>query len=882
MKQTTSKSNLLKFLVVLIIIFSLPLIAIGKTIVQTAQSKSIVMTTKSSRSSLKPQSSLVPKAGNDWPMYLHDPERTAASDEALLSPANAEHLVKNWSFKTGAGIAASAAIVDGTVFIGSWDGYAYALDEMTGALKWKRFLGITTSKHCYPESLGITSSAAVQGGVVYVGGGDAYWYALDANTGSVLWKVYTGDNSQEGGHYNWSSPLLYNNYAYIGIASNCDHPLVPGKVMQVSLTTHEVVHTFNIVDSGQTGGGIWTSPSIDPKANSLFFSSGTESIPNQPLTQAVFVLNASNLTLKSAWKLPEREAIGDSDFDTSPILFSNAKGTPLVAAVNKNGYIYVFDRNNVGAGPLWKQQIDLAGMCPVCEESSVSSNTIGQGMLFVAAGNTTINGVNYRGSVAALDPNTGKFLWHHGETGPILGALVYSNGLVICASGTNVEVLNASTGERLYNYKTDKPIYSSPSLAHGQIFEGSLDGSIYAFGLSSTFSASSTSKKCPGVWSCQDIGNPVLNGSETSSRDTWNITAGGTGSGNTVDQLHFVSQNVEGDGQIRTQILSETFTGIGGPAQVGLMVRQDDDSSSPNYAVFLIAHKGIAVKYRLGFGGETQTLIQMAKASLPLFLEIQRRGDQFEAATSSDGVNYTLLPGSTITVVLPTTTHWGMATSSANADTLTTVVYKNISLSLPNASPKVLRSSDPCPMSWRCDNVGNPARVGGQEFKNGTWTIQGGGTDIWWDRSDQFRYVYQPMTGDGSMSVHLLSLTSTTSHIKSGIMIRQGIDADAPYYGVFVVPDRTPNILIVEGRSTQGLLNRQAVVTNGAAPLYLRVIRSGNTFSTDTSTDGTSWTPLQGSQVTIDMGKSVLIGMAVMSKDDLSINTTVFSEVEKR
>ena len=49
-----------------------------------------------------------------------------------------------------------------------------------------------------PPVIGVTSAAAVAGGVVYVGGGDTYWYALDAVSGAVLWKVYTGDNSQAG------------------------------------------------------------------------------------------------------------------------------------------------------------------------------------------------------------------------------------------------------------------------------------------------------------------------------------------------------------------------------------------------------------------------------------------------------------------------------------------------------------------------------------------------------------------------------------------------------------------------------------------------------------------------------------------------------------
>src|SRR5207302_11493222 len=99
--------------------------------------------------------------------------------------------------------------------VGSWDGYEYALDAATGTLKWKTFLGQTTAP-CYPQLAGVSSVADVENGVVYVGGGDSNWYALDAATGNVLWKVFIGDNTK--GWYNWASPLIYNGFAYIGIA----------------------------------------------------------------------------------------------------------------------------------------------------------------------------------------------------------------------------------------------------------------------------------------------------------------------------------------------------------------------------------------------------------------------------------------------------------------------------------------------------------------------------------------------------------------------------------------------------------------------------------------------------------------------------------------
>src|ERR1700730_6353955 len=64
-------------------------------------------------------------ANGDWPTYLHDVQRTAASDETILSSANVGQLTANCVFKTGGPIAASPTVVGGTVYVGSWDGYEY-------------------------------------------------------------------------------------------------------------------------------------------------------------------------------------------------------------------------------------------------------------------------------------------------------------------------------------------------------------------------------------------------------------------------------------------------------------------------------------------------------------------------------------------------------------------------------------------------------------------------------------------------------------------------------------------------------------------------------------------------------------------------------------
>src|SRR5579859_6803324 len=667
LKFLKSKRNIILFGLTLALLFSLPVYAIGRTVLQVASNNTqLPPATSQPVASTATNQHQLPAGGSDWSMYLHDLQRTSASKETLLSPANAAHLTKLWSFQTGDIVAASAAVVNGIVYVGSWDGYEYALDEITGALKWKTFLGRTIARPvCNPPELGITSSATVQDNVVYVGGGDAYWYALNAKTGAVLWKVFTGDNSADGGHYNWSSPLLYNGYAYIGIASEGDCPLVPGQLLKVSLAEHKIVTTLNLVVPGEVGGGIWTSPSVDPATNTLFISSGTATTPQEKLAQAVFSVDADTLAVKSWWTLPANEAIGDSDFDTTPILFNDVHGTPLVASINKNGKMYVFQRDNIAAGPVWTQLVAMPGMCPRCEDSSVSSNAFGQGTLYTASGNFEVNGNYYRGTVSALDPATGKFLWQRPEAGAVLGSLVYTNGLILAAAGPALEVLDATTGQRLYSYQTEQVVYATPIIAHGQIFMGSTDGKIYAFGLTATKPAAVVpDTKCPHTWSCQDIGNPVVVGSEDIAGETQKVQAGGTGISETSDQFHFISQQMMGNAQVTVKVSTPNSVGVGGISQQGLMLRQNTLPGSPYYAVLFTAQTGVVVQYRSHFDGQTIKNIPLRLNKMPLYLRIERIGDHFHAFTSQDCINYTLVPGGDVIMVMPDSVNAGLAVSS--------------------------------------------------------------------------------------------------------------------------------------------------------------------------------------------------------------------------
>ncbi len=808
----------------------------------------------------------------DWPTYLQNPQRTATNaSETIIAASNAAQLTKLWSFKTGGPIAASPTVVSGIAYIGSWDGYEYALDATTGALKWRTYLGVTNAPGCTPAAAGITSTATVDSGVVYVGGGDSYWYALDAATGAVLWRVFTGDTSS--GHYNWSSPALYKGYAYIGVASMGDCPLVQGQLLQVSLASQQVVNVFKAVPDGQVGGGIWTSPSVDPTTNTIFVTTGTPAGTGQPFSRAVVALDADTLAVKSSWKLPESEAIFDSDFSTTPTLFSDSGGNPLLVTMNKNGFAYAFNRLSLAAGPIWQKSIALGGDCPTCGDGSVSSGAFGNGTLYLAGGNTIIDSQGYPGSVRAVDPGSGDFLWEHGDPQPVFPALAYANGLLIASTGSLLEVLNATDGTRLYSFSTAATVFGAASIANGTIFASSTDGTVFALALPpGPPPAPPRDPSCPRNWGCWDIGGAVPAGSEAISYPDWSVTAGGSGVGGNSDQFRLVATPTSGNSQVSARLVSQQNTGAG--AQAGLMMRQRTDPGSPFYALFLTAGGRLVAQYRTAFGGATATANTVVSGALPIFVELQRTGDQLQAATSTDGVSYTLVPGATVTFAMPATVLSGLAVSSGVNGSAGTDKFSAVRVGGLSAAPSPARSSTPCPISWSCADVGNPALVGDQTRNGNTWTLRGAGGDIW-GYSDQFHYVWRGLSGDGSVSAQVTSQTNTDVWAKAGVMLRLDSGASASYYAALVTP---ANGISVQYRSVRGFSTKQFRLS-GTAPIYVMVARSGSEYTAYISSDGSSWTPVLGSTVSLASIGSALAGIAVTSHNASAIGTAVFSNV---
>ena len=818
---------------------------------------------------------LAAPASQDWPTYLQNVARTSATTDATLSTAGAPNLAVSWTYQAGGPIATSASIVGTTAYVGAWDGYEYAINTTSGALIWKTNTGITTDPGCNPSTIGVTSAAAVVNGVVYVGGGGPDFYALDASTGAVLWSVYTGDNSQAGAHYNWSSPLIVGNYAYIGIASNCDNPLVQGQLLQVAISgaqQGQIVNTYNFAPNGQVGGGVWTTPTYDSATNTIFVSTGTLNDHTQTQSQAIVALNASNLAYESSWQLPFSASISDSDWSTTPTLTTDTAGDQLLSVANKNGILYTFNRNNLAAGPVWQQSIAVGGNCPTCGDGTIASGMFANGVLYYAGGHNVQNGHGSGGSLTALDPGTGTVLWSRQTDQPILGTPAYVNGMIGLVEGSTFEVVNAANGQLLYSYVLPSAVYGAVSVAYGQFYVGTISGVLYAFGQGSAPKTPPADPNCPTGFTCQDIHGPAK-GSEQSSGGNLTVTAAGSGIKGTGDQFRLISEPVTGDAQTSAQIVSQAPQ-AGLTQQAGLMVRQTAAVGSPFYAILGYPNDSpphLKVWYRSAWS-KNPTLLATVPMSTPESVMIQRSGNLFSAGVSADGTNYTLIPGSTADVDLPATTMQGIAVASGSSTSYGQATFANINVGATATTTMAPPApADPCPSGWSCADLGNPTPPGDTTGSGGSLTLAGTGTGFG-GSSDSVHYVYQTVSGNQSLSAQVATKSGASAKTQDGLMMRASTSPTAPMYSVYLNPGGSATI---SWRVNDGIKYTHTIpLTSVTSPAYLEIVRwqdgnaspPGTYFSTLTSTDGSTWTPVLGSSVPINMGSgNYLAGLAATS-----------------
>jgi len=179
------------------------------------------------------------------------------------------------------------------------------------------------------------------------------------------------------------------------------------------------------------------------------------------------------------------------------------------------------------------------------------------------------------------------------------------------------------------------------------------------------------------------------------------------------------------------------------------------------------------------------------------------------------------------------------------------------------------------PSPWQLTDVGDVGAVGTANHSDPTFTIEGSGAQIW-DVADEFCFVYQNLSGDGSIVARVASVENTNQWALGGVMIRETLAAGSKHLLMLLTP--ADGTCMYWRPSTDG----GSYWTQDAGrqvPEYVKVERVGDNLTGYASEDGSSWTQI-GSTQTISMSTDVYVGMAVCGWNDGVLCTATFDNVD--
>ena len=176
------------------------------------------------------------------------------------------------------------------------------------------------------------------------------------------------------------------------------------------------------------------------------------------------------------------------------------------------------------------------------------------------------------------------------------------------------------------------------------------------------------------------------------------------------------------------------------------------------------------------------------------------------------------------------------------------------------------------PSGWTGSNVGRPAVAGRADYSGATFNVEGAGTRVGLV-ADQFYFVHRRITGNVTIVARVASVEYTHASAKAGVMIREWLTGGSRHAFVLATPARG---LGFHRRTATG---GRTAGTNvgGTTPVWLKLVRSGSTFTAYRSNNGTTWTTI--GRATISMRSTIYVGLAVSSYNPGRRATGMFTNV---
>lgn len=386
-------------------------------------------------------------SGPQWTGWGADPEnsRFQPVGAAGLTADQVPHLKLKWAFGFPGefGAYTQPTVAGGRVFASGPLGDVYSLDASTGCTYW----------HFRAEA-GVRSAVLLgPGRLAYFGDFQSNVYAVNAVTGKLVWKTRVSTHP----YARVSGTLqVYKGRLYVPVASREEWMAVDprydcctfrGFMAALDAATGKLIwKTYTIADPpkpthktplgsqkwGPSGAGLWSSPTVDARRQLLYIGAGNNyTDPPTPNSDAILAFDLK--TGKIVWsrqitegdtyniscfredKTNCPEKMGpDSDFGSSPILYTLPGGRQVLIVAQKSGIVFGLDPDNKGA-ILWQTRIGKGGPLGGIEWGPATSNGVVYAALsdlgFAMGPDGMIPDPKAGGGLFALDIATGKQLW---------------------------------------------------------------------------------------------------------------------------------------------------------------------------------------------------------------------------------------------------------------------------------------------------------------------------------------------------------------------------------------------------------------------------------------------------------------------------------------
>ena len=453
---------------------------------------------------------------NNWPEYHRTFNAWRYSPLEQINKANVKKLKLSWIHQPGTithGLQATPIVIDGVMYSIGPDNNVFALNAATGKILWRytaKLDPIVKEVFYGSASRGVT----VGRGKVYVGSLDGRFIALDQKTGKELWSTQLTNLKAEYGALFSSPPQLAGNVLYGGTTGG-DQPII-GKIFAVNADTGERVWTFEIPkddknswpgDSRKVGGGsAWLPGTYDARTDTIYIGTSNAAPDfNNDNRRGDNLYTATLLALdpktgKVKWHRQE-VPMDTWDFDAvyEALLVPDGKGGESLVHLNKNGFVYVMNKDTGAIKNAWQFTENMNWAKGVDPKTGLPIDPV-----YPETGKQKLHCPNLLGARS----------WNHGAYNPKT-KLWYSHAMELCNTVTSAKgddipkgisalylglseitltnppgkkgdgwlgAFDPLTGKQAWKIRFELPPLSSVlATGGGLVFTGDMVGNLYAF-----------------------------------------------------------------------------------------------------------------------------------------------------------------------------------------------------------------------------------------------------------------------------------------------------------------------------------------------------------------------------------------------------------------